>query len=191
MSLSKYDYVRTVHHIRHIYMVYTLCGHGHDSSNYHLLRIVHHRYHICMVSPLCGHGHVSLNYHFVRIVHHRYHIYMVSPRVDADVCLQITTLWELCTTGGIAFERFFPCMDMDMVLQITTFRELCSTRITFVWFMQCGYRHGSSNYHFVRIVHHRYHICMVSHQYGCGHAAIRLDCVKNVYQKCHIWIVSQ
>ena len=28
---------------------------------------------------------------------------------------------------------------------------------------------------FVRIVHHRYHICMVSHQCGCGHAAIRLD----------------
>ena len=44
-------------------------------------------------------------------------------------------------------------------------------------YAQCGYRHGSSNYHFVRIVHHRYHICMVSHQCGCGHAAIRLDCV--------------
>ena len=44
-------------------------------------------------------------------------------------------------------------------------------------YAQCGYRHGSSNYHFVRIVHHRYHICMVSHQCGCDHATIRPDCV--------------
>ncbi|KAK2156189.1 hypothetical protein NP493_1993g00006 [Ridgeia piscesae] len=26
----------------------------------------------------------------------------------------------------------------------------------------CGHGHVSSNYHFVRIVHHRYHICRVS-----------------------------
>ena len=30
----------------------------------------------------------------------------------------------------------------------------------------CGYGHVSSNHHFVRIVHHRYHICMVFPQCG-------------------------
>ncbi|KAK2147381.1 hypothetical protein NP493_3468g00000 [Ridgeia piscesae] len=32
----------------------------------------------------------------------------------------------------------------------------------------CAYGHVSSNYHFLRIVHHRYHICMV-----CPHMWLR------------------
>ena len=49
------------------------------------------------------------------------------------------------------------------VVQIitTTYRELCTTGITFVGFSPCGYRHVSSNYHLLWIVHHRYHVCRV------------------------------
>ncbi|KAK2156185.1 hypothetical protein NP493_1993g00005 [Ridgeia piscesae] len=35
----------------------------------------------------------------------------------------------------------------------------------------CGYGHVSPNYHYVRIVHHRYHICMVYAQCGYGHVS--------------------
>ena len=49
------------------------------SPNYHFVRIVHHIFHICMVFPQCGCGHVPSNYYFVRIVHHMFHIYDFSP----------------------------------------------------------------------------------------------------------------
>ena len=37
-------------------------------------------------------------------------------------------------------------------------------------FRQSAYRHDSSNYYSLRIVHHRYHICKVYSQ--CGHGYV-------------------
>ena len=210
--MSNYHYVRIVHHGYHIWMVYPLCGYEHETSNYLLVRNVHHRYHICMFCfPLCGYGHVSLNYHFVRIVHHIYHIYKygLSPVWIWTWALN----WPRCENCAPQVSHLYGLSTVSSIKNI--WRIVHHRYNTWPVFLQCGYGHGLSNYNCMRIVNHKYHICMVyplwirrclqittfwelcthicmvSHQYGCGHAAISLDCVKNVCHKCYIWIVSQ
>ena len=209
---SKYHSQRIVHHVYHICRVCHLCGYGYVSSNYHSARIVHHRYHICMVSHQDGCRHVTSKYHVLRIVHHSYdicvdtdmglqittlrelcstghHICIVYHScVDTDMLVKITTLWESCTTEvSHLYGVSHLCGYVDMGLQITMVLRIEHHRnhICKVCLL-CGYGHGTSNNYFVTIVHRRYHICMVLHQYVCEHVALIHYCVKNAYHKCHI-----
>ena len=57
-------------------------------------------------------------------------------------------------------------------------------------YAQCGNGNVSSNYYFVRIVHHRNHICMVYAQYGYGHVSLNYHLVRIVHHRYHICRVS-
>ena len=52
-----------------------------------------------------------------------------------------------------------------------------------------GFSHVSSNYHFVRIVHHRYHICRVYAQCGYGYVSSNYHFLRIVHRRYHICMV--
>ena len=137
----------------------------------------------------CGYRQVSSNYHLLRIVHHRYHICRVLPCVDTDMFLQTTTYWELCTTG-ITFVGFLPCVDHGHVSSNYHLLRIVHHRYHICRVSpQCGYGHVSSNYYFVRIVHHRNHICMVYAECGYGHVSSNYSFRRIVHHRYHICMV--
>ena len=76
-----------------------------------------------------------------------------------------------------------------MFLKISTLRELCTTSATFVWFIPSVDGHGNSNYSFLRIVQHMYHIYMVCHQCGYRHVSLKYHLLRIVHHRYHICTV--
>ena len=57
-------------------------------------------------------------------------------------------------------------------------------------FPQCGYGHVNSQNQLLRIVHHRYHICMVYLLCGYEHVSSNDNTVRFVHHRYHIYIAS-
>ena len=122
--------------------------------------------------------------------------------LQTTACALKRLLSEDLYSSVTAFIVFLARVETDIVIQSNICRVLvwlltrvfklslcenCALHdITFIWFVLCGYGHVSSNYHFVRIVHHRYHICMVSPLYGYGHVSSNYHCLRIVHYRYHI-----
>ena len=131
--------------------------------------------------------------------------------VETDMVIQSTTLWELRNTGiifagslcgsnyhyhllRIVHHRYHICRVLPVWIQ-TCFLKLpltenCAPQVSHLYGSpMCGYGHVSSNYHLLRIVHPRYHICMVYAQCGNGNVSSNYYFVRIVHHRNHICMV--